>query len=1405
MAMQMSTERQKLIEQVLEYWYTVDFLSQSGLKTEETRQDREMWSLAMNNPERFTVLYRHTDLREGEDVLSRITSVENLIREKRDILADVPASKLPCHGKITVYLGAIDQAYLSVAIANELKCDPPLNPSSSKLALAAIQLGDDGKYIKESLSLSPVVWSLGRIMKRQNGDSMYDTLDPNVYREAAAELEPEKDQKIVSYQDLSKFLKMIIEKTFSPLGLDPNEADLEETIHFSYMVYKDETERAKRETDDYFGLSMSFYADDLSKFRNAAAQGKWFSNKMWEALADYICAPYDMSNGVVRDHIDLGNDALKDPDKRVVARDHLKTILSVDCSPWGKWPSTQQPFFMQQVAINLAINTDAPIFAVNGPPGTGKTTLLREIVAEHVVQRALIMSEYEKPDSMFEYKSIHIGHAQKYLYQFRQDMKDIKRYGIIVASSNNNAVENITKQLPLEEGLQKGLAGASSPGLEEVREMFSLKNATREKAERLNYEKEGHPKEWMEFRDIYFSSYAEKMLREPCWGLLSAPLGKRSNVYSFYKNVLNQLYWDKYLQDKPGNRIDAYSKARKAFIVQYETVSAIRKSLKLMTDESYESGPEQYMDLGGSAERFSDSLLDDLASDRTDTRMRAQRACVNITKQYDIEREKLFGCALSLIKEFILSSAACKSNLELLSCAWGVETYNNPFEKLDPSERETKLRECMTPLIQTLQLMVPVISTTFASAGRFFKHVTKAEALGTVIVDEAGQATPQMALSLFSKASRAIVVGDPNQIDPVVTDELAFLESTLDDDIGEAYSDKTISVQKIADYLSAYGSEQSDVLGLFGKKWVGLPLYIHSRCIEPMFSISNRLSYGDTMLRITREPGEEKQFCYTTSQWINIAGEAESDKNHFVRVQGEKVLDLLDKAFSAVVASGNEEKMKTGPDIFVISPFHTVAEGIRQMLANTLTDANLIEKYPVFLQNRDMVEDWLTDDQKPHIGTVHTFQGREADEVILLLGCDVNSVKSANWVNRNIVNVAVSRAKYRLYAIGDVKAWRECKPIMEMKFDLDAYQLNRITEVAAVDTALTAEDEQLFSVPELPTSEMFDITDITEEDGEKELLVDTDSSISNIRAAIPGLASEFTEQQLSWFGLTSMDEFESSFDDKTKDHFRTGMWLYIMLRPYAEMLPEDYNVDFVGMCFCKAYEHYLKANYFTGLQKLFPDELVHGKHAGDIGDEPIVIGDITTFISNRMNELASVMNKAGYPGCDMDWWIQLSKRSRKCREYRNICAHTTEEIFHWNELQDLIDELLRGKDENGVNLPGLMMEHSFRDAMAGMFGKTEEQKLAEAAQAARDQQYLESAIRYCPVYCKMHVCPAEGNSLVQELVPVKNKDGKDKKLNMLHCRQCGRRFINVTTLPATIHLDDYYLEAVNSETWAYAT
>ena len=127
----------------------------------------------------------------------------------------------------------------------------------------------------------------------------------------------------------------------------------------------------------------------------------------------------------------------------------------------------------------------------------------------------------------------------------------------------------------------------------------------------------------------------------------------------------------------------------------------------------------------------------------------------------------------------------------------------------------------------------------------------------------------------------------------------------------------------------------------------------------------------------------------------------------------------------------------SAPDIFIISPFTTVVSGIKEYLKKYVDgckkngiDSSLRKHESSFLG-------WLD----RNVGTVHKFQGREAAEVIFLLGCDTsdNAASAIKWVNNNIVNVAATRAKYRFYVIGDIEAWKQSKCVKRAKKILDSY------------------------------------------------------------------------------------------------------------------------------------------------------------------------------------------------------------------------------------------------------------------------------------------------------------------------------------------------------------------------------
>jgi len=121
------------------------------------------------------------------------------------------------------------------------------------------------------------------------------------------------------------------------------------------------------------------------------------------------------------------------------------------------------------------------------------------------------------------------------------------------------------------------------------------------------------------------------------------------------------------------------------------------------------------------------------------------------------------------------------------------------------------------------------------------------EGLGWLFIDEAGQALPQAAVGALLRTRRAVVVGDPAQIEPIVV-----LPDTLTHAIcrhfgvdPDRFNAPASSAQTLADAATPYMAEFQ---GRLGSRTVGVPLLVHRRCAEPMFGIANAVAYERLMV-----------------------------------------------------------------------------------------------------------------------------------------------------------------------------------------------------------------------------------------------------------------------------------------------------------------------------------------------------------------------------------------------------------------------------------------------------------------------------------------------------------------------------------------------------------------------------
>lgn len=153
-----------------------------------------------------------------------------------------------------------------------------------------------------------------------------------------------------------------------------------------------------------------------------------------------------------------------------------------------------------------------------------------------------------------------------------------------------------------------------------------------------------------------------------------------------------------------------------------------------------------------------------------------------------------------------------------------------------------------------------------------------------------------------------------------------------------------------------------------------------------MFAISNAIAYSGLMVFGTppRAPVD-----LPVSQWMHVEG-GDID-GHWIEREGHVVQDLIGRLLTSGIAPR---------EIFLISPFRAVVRRLRQIA------------------------------QQAHgiqVGTIHTAQGKESDVVILVLGGDPSKPGAKQWASQrpNLLNVAASRAKRRLYVVGNRDDWRK--------------------------------------------------------------------------------------------------------------------------------------------------------------------------------------------------------------------------------------------------------------------------------------------------------------------------------------------------------------------------------------------
>ena len=192
---------------------------------------------------------------------------------------------------------------------------------------------------------------------------------------------------------------------------------------------------------------------------------------------------------------------------------------------------------MQQVAVNLVINEKNDIQTVNGPPGTGKTTLLKDIFAELIIQQAKEICNLKNKNVSF------LSNSKIEQPQLPVQLAD---KNIVVASSNNGAVRNIVDELPQ---------------IPEEKDSFT---EIIEKIKSVDY----------------FFDLANSKKQNNRWGLFSLEGGRKENmnrIISIIDQMIKELKSKNFVSD-----VKVYEK----FLTQFNKLEHKRKTLQGYADRS---------------------------------------------------------------------------------------------------------------------------------------------------------------------------------------------------------------------------------------------------------------------------------------------------------------------------------------------------------------------------------------------------------------------------------------------------------------------------------------------------------------------------------------------------------------------------------------------------------------------------------------------------------------------------------------------------------------------------------------------------------------------------------------------------------------------------------------------------
>jgi hypothetical protein len=647
------------------------------------------------------------------------------------------------------------------------------------------------------------------------------------------------------------------------------------------------------------------------------------------------------------------------------------------------------------------------ILAINGPPGTGKTTLLQSVVATEVVESAIAGGDPPV---------------------------------ILACSSNNQAVTNIIdsfanvkrkKGEPYERWLPDlGGFGLYLPGsAREVQAHIPTIKRTKGKLSGSHTEKENET--YLDRAEAYYIEHSKQTgstLPVIVNGLQQRLIESQQmlvdgiNRWHEYQDLQSQLPelslhslpdLEKGLTDLETSFSD-YLDAESLWLKLLSFLNFVKEKRATRAKQLFRACPVAYNSIDfydlKSIHQFFDSkyaLITKIRKAQSTWEDWQRKANVHLNPDEPAFFEQL---EMGLKYDMFYTAVHYWEGRWLMATRTALEE-NRLSRNGESAAKERWLRFAM---------LTPCFVSTFYMAPKFFNFSRYIQVnqgqnpwetpplldfIDLLIVDEAGQVSPEIGAATFALAKRALVVGDILQIEPVWNVPKKVDQANLhryqlinsmddqpgiDDLYGKGFLCSSGSVMRMAHKTSSFQ--------LSATKARGMLLTEHRRCFDEIISYCNNLAYDGVL-----EPmkGSAKNTLLPPLKFIAVESES--------RVSGSSRANPKEAEAIARWISEHQEalakhyQLPLSDIVAIVTPF----SGQKFMLRNTLRKAGINMSGLV-------------------IGTVHALQGAERPVVLFSATYGSNDEGKSYFFDSgpNMLNVAVSRAKESFILFGNPKIFR---------------------------------------------------------------------------------------------------------------------------------------------------------------------------------------------------------------------------------------------------------------------------------------------------------------------------------------------------------------------------------------------